>query len=157
MEEPPKIKNKSDKFINTFGAPTLMDMMAAGNNEENPAARCEEEVYDVFSETNIQEDKDVDKIPQEMGEIAQPQPELEQTVNEHDEGKTAVDSLKNIENISKANLENEHELKYAPSMLNGKTVVKNMQGLDCLKQHFRHVTSSNYKHEMHDNEVKSQY
>ena len=101
-------------------------------------------MQDVFSENKIQEDKEEkDKIPQEIGEVAQ----LKQAVNEYVEGKTAVGSEKNIENISKPNLENEHELKAdAPPMLNEKTVVKNMQGLDCLKQHFRHVISSLYLH-----------
>ena len=106
-----------------------MDMMVAGENEdenENVAEKsCKEEVQDFFSEYKIQEDKEEkDKIPHETGEVAQ----LEQTVNEYVE----VDLEKNIENISKANLENEHELKAAPPMLNGKTVVRNMQGLDCL-------------------------
>ena len=98
-------------------------------------------VIAVFSENKILEDKEeTDKIPQEMGEVAQL--ELEQTVNEYVERKTAVGSEKNIENINKANLENEHELNAATPMLNGKTVVENMQGLNCLKQHFRHVISS---------------
>ena len=140
-----------------------MDMMVAGNEEEITAEESCEEVQDVFSENKIQEDKEeTDKIPQEMGEVAQL--ELEQTVNEYVERKTAVGSEKNIENISKANLENEHELKAATPMLNGKTVVENMQGLNCLKQHFRHVISSffasileNYKHEMHDNDLKSHH
>ena len=117
-----------------------MDLMVAENKEAIPAVLCEKEVQDVFSENKTNEDKEKDKLPQEMGELAQL--ELKQTVNEYDEGKTAAGSAKNIENISKANLENEHELKSAPPMLYGKTVVKNMQGLDCLKQHFRHVISS---------------
>ena len=119
----------------------MMDLMVAENKEEISAVLCEEEEQDVFLENKIHEDKEKDKIPQEMGELAQL--ELEQTVNEYDEGKTTAGSAKNIENISKANLENEHELKSAPPVLcDGKTVVKNMQGLDCLKQHFRHAISS---------------
>mgnify|MGYP001402722452 CR=1 FL=1 len=139
-----------------------MDLMVAENKEEISAVLCEEEEQDVFLENKIHEDKEKDKIPQEMGELAQL--ELEQTVNEYDEGKTTAGSAKNIENISKANPENDHELNSAPAMLCGKTVVKNMQGLDCLKQHFRHVISSffasileNYKHEMHDNDLKSHH
>ena len=118
----------------------MMDLMVAENKEEISAVLCEEEEQDVFLENKIHEDKEKDKIPQEMGELAQLA--LEQTVNEYDEGKTTAGSAKNIENISKANHENEHELKSAPPVLCGKTVVKNMQGLDCLKQHFRHVISS---------------
>ena len=164
MGQSSKEKSESDGLINIFGAPTLMEMMVAGNEEEITAEEsCEEEMQDVFSENKILEDKEeTDKIPQEMGEVAQL--ELEQTVNEYVERKTAVGSEKNIENISKANLENEHELNAATPMLNGKTVVENMQGLNCLKQHFRHVISSvfpstleNYKHEMHDNDLKSHY
>ena len=135
-----KDKSESDKFINIFGAPTLMDMMVDGKEDENLVEdSCEEELQDVFSENKIQEDREEkDKIPQEIGEVAQ----LEQTVNEYVE----VSSEKNIGNISKANLENEHELKAAPPVLDGKTVVRNMQGLDCLKQHFRHVIGSFYLH-----------
>ena len=141
MGQSSKERSESDGLINIFGAPTLMDMMVAGNEEEITAEESCEEVQDVFSENKILEDKEeTDKIPQEMGEVAQL--ELEQTVNENVERKTAVGSEKNIENISKANLENEHELKAATPMLNGKTVVENMQGLNCLKQHFRHVISS---------------
>ena len=141
MGQSSKDRSESDGLINIFGAPTLMDMMVAGNEEEITAEESCEEVQDVFSENKILEDKEeTDKIPQEMGEVAQL--ELEQTVNENVERKTAVGSEKNIENISKANLENEHELKAATPMLNGKTVVENMQGLNCLKQHFRHVISS---------------
>ena len=117
-----------------------MDLMVAENKEEITAVLYEEEVQDVFKENKIHEVKEKDKIPLQMGELAQL--ELGQTVNEYDEGKTAAGLAKNIENISKANLENEHELKSATPMLYGKTVVKNMQGLDCLKQHFRHVISS---------------
>ena len=137
-----------------------MDLMVAENKEEIPAVLCEEQEQDFFLENEIHEDKEKDKIPQEMGELAQL--ELGQTVNEYDEGKTTAGSAKNIENISKANLENEHELKSAPPC--GKTVVKNMQGLDCLKQHFRHVISSliasletSMKYAWHDGNDKSRY